>query len=71
MNSFGESIDDYETLILMQGVMERKNSPDIDNRVSPELAASLKAAREDIENGNFFTDEEVDRKMEEWLQKGE
>jgi len=64
-----ENIDDNEFLLAIKELIERKyNSPDF-----PELSdiqlKRIKESEEQIENGEFLTNEQVDKIIDKWLEE--
>ena len=62
-----ENIDDNEFLLAIKELIERKyNSPDL-----PELSEyqlkRIKDSEKQIENGDFYTNEQVDKIIDKWL----
>lgn len=64
-----ENIDDNEFLLTIKELIEHKYQP-VD---SPELTEwqlkRIKESEEQIKNGDFLTDEQVDKVIDKWLEE--
>jgi len=61
-----ENIDDNEFLLTIKELIDRKyNSPDL----SEIQLKRIKGSGKQIDNGEFYTDEQVDKIIDKWLEE--
>ena len=64
-----ENIDDNEFLLTIKELIERKyNSPDFSDLSKIQLKR-IKDSEEQIDNGEFYTNEQVDKIIDKWLEE--
>ena len=64
-----ENIDDNEFLLTIKELIERKyNSPDFSDLSEIQLKR-IKDSEEQIDNGEFYTNEQVDKIIDKWLEE--
>lgn len=61
-------IDDKSFLSAINTIVEAKADSTV-YKTTPEQRESIKEGREQIARGEFFTDEEVKKEMEQWLKE--
>lgn len=64
-----ENIDDNEFLLTIKELIERKyNSPDFSDLSKIQLKR-IKDSEKQIDNGEFYTNEQVDKIIDKWLEE--
>lgn len=64
-----ENIDDNEFLLTIKELIERKyNSPDFSDLSEIQLKR-IKASEKQIDKGEFYTNEQVDKIIDKWLEE--
>ena len=64
-----EHIDDYELLETIQSLISEKYSAKPAPHLTERQIEHLKKSREQIKNGEFYTNEEVEKMFDLWLKK--
>jgi predicted transcriptional regulator len=64
-----ENIDDNEFLLAIKELIERKYNPLDFTKLSELQLERIKDSESQIENGDFFTNEQVDKIIDKWLEE--
>ncbi len=64
-----ENIDNYEFLMTIKDLIEHKYQPVASPKLTEWQLKRIKESEEQIENGEFLTDQQVDKIIDKWLEE--
>lgn len=64
-----ENIDDTEFLLTIKELIEHKYQPTDSPKLTEWQLKRIKESEKQIEKGEFYTDEQVDKAINKWLEK--
>jgi predicted transcriptional regulator len=64
-----ENIDDNEFLLTIKELIEHKYQPANSPQLTEWQLKRIKESKKQIENGEFYTDEQVDKLIDKWLEE--
>ncbi len=64
-----ENIDDSEFLLAIKELVERKYNPVNITDISEYQLNRIKESEKQIEEGSFFTNEQIDKIVDKWLEE--